>query len=296
MKQTPNINLPILEQGDKYLKETQNEAFSVIDREIAGINSAISVLDNVEGSIIDTKNDVETLKNETNTLKASLNDMESNVIPNIQTSLDNVETEIEENKTLTDSEISKLKEIANTWETFKASGGEISGNLLAIQLATKSTSNNYRWAEETHDTGYKIISSNTNPSTGDWREEFIMAYDGFAPKNDKVLGTSENPWNDIYLKGVSKSQTGYTKLPNGMLLQWGMIEVKNQYEDMNIWYPVSFPEYCLGVWFESHMNVHNDKREWVKYGTWNNHNLNMFTFRMEGSTNWVYPMWFAIGY
>ncbi len=91
MKQTPNINLPILEQGDKYLKETQNEAFSVIDREIAGLNSAISVLDNVEGSIVDTKNDVETLKNETNTLKASLNDMASNVIPNIQTSLDNIE-------------------------------------------------------------------------------------------------------------------------------------------------------------------------------------------------------------
>lgn len=90
MKQTPNINLPILEQGDKYLKETQNEAFSVIDREIAGLNSAISSLDNAEGSIIDTKNDVETLKNETNMLKASLNDMASNVIPNIQTSLEHM--------------------------------------------------------------------------------------------------------------------------------------------------------------------------------------------------------------
>ena len=90
MKQTPNINLPILEQGDKYLKETQNEAFSVIDREIAGLNSAISVLDNVEGSIINTKSDVETLKNETNALKSSLNDMASNVIPNIQTSLENI--------------------------------------------------------------------------------------------------------------------------------------------------------------------------------------------------------------
>lgn len=81
MKQTPNINLPILEQGDKYLKETQNEAFSVIDREIAGLNSAISVLDNVEGSIIDTKSDVETLKNETNTLKASLETMTYYVTP-----------------------------------------------------------------------------------------------------------------------------------------------------------------------------------------------------------------------
>ena len=104
MKQTPNINLPILEQGDKYLKETQNEAFSVIDREIAGLNSAISVLDNVEGSIVDTKSDVETLKNETNTLKASLNDMASNVIPNIQTSLDN------NTKKINEIDLIKLKE------------------------------------------------------------------------------------------------------------------------------------------------------------------------------------------
>lgn len=75
MKQTPNINLPILEQGDKYLKETQNEAFRVIDSEIAGLNRKIEKLDNVESSIIDTKSDVKTLKNETNTLKASLNEI-----------------------------------------------------------------------------------------------------------------------------------------------------------------------------------------------------------------------------
>ena len=75
MKQTPNINLPILEQGDKYLKETQNEAFNIIDSEIAGLNRKIEKLDNVEGSIIDTKSDVKTLKNETNTLKASLNEI-----------------------------------------------------------------------------------------------------------------------------------------------------------------------------------------------------------------------------
>lgn len=119
----------------------------------------------------------------------------------------------------------KLFAVIQAWEKFKASGGEISGNLSAIQLATKSPSNNYRWTEETHNTGYKIISSNTNPSTGDWREEFIMAHDGFAPKNDKVLGTSENPWNDIFIKGVSKNTNGYTKLPNGFIMQWGQIDI-----------------------------------------------------------------------
>lgn len=150
-------------------------------------------------------------------------------------------SEIEENKTLTDSEISRLKEIANTWETFKASGGEISGNLLAIQLATKSPSNNYRWAEETHDTGYKIISSNTNPSTGDWREEFIMAYDGFAPKNNKVLGTSENPWNDIFINGVSKSHNGYTKLPNGLILQWGKTTISELFHKSSSYLVANLP-------------------------------------------------------
>ena len=127
-----------------------------------------------------------------------------------------------------------------SWVDYKNNGGEINGNLSAIQLATKSPSNNYRWAEETHGTGYKIISSNTNPSTGDWREEFIMAYDGFAPKNDKVLGTSENPWNDVFIKGVSKSLNGYTKLPNGLMLQWGYISV-SEGVDGGRWVTVILP-------------------------------------------------------
>ena len=135
---------------------------------------------------------------------------------------------------------------ASDWDTFKANGGTINGNLTAVQLATKSPSNNYRWAEETHNTGYKIISSNTNPSTGDWREEFIMAYDGFAPKNDKVLGTLENPWNDIFIKGVSKNNNGYTKLPNGMILQWGEYYEGNL-NHSTFFFPISFPNKCISV-------------------------------------------------
>ena len=33
-------------------------------------------------------------------------------------------SEIEENKTLTNSEIARLKEIANTWEAFKSNGAQ----------------------------------------------------------------------------------------------------------------------------------------------------------------------------
>ena len=38
-------------------------------------------------------------------------------------------SEIEENKTLTDSEISRLKEIANTWESFRDNGGVINSEV-----------------------------------------------------------------------------------------------------------------------------------------------------------------------
>lgn len=59
MLQTPNINLPILQSGDKYLKETQNEAFRTIDTEIRGLSEAVRSLDNVDGSIIETREQLE---------------------------------------------------------------------------------------------------------------------------------------------------------------------------------------------------------------------------------------------
>lgn len=118
-----------------------------------------------------------------------------------------------------------LQNQIDTWNEFKKNGGYISGNIVGVQLATKSLIDNKSWAEETHKDGYKIISSNTNPTTGDWRDEFIMSHDGFAGKYGKSLGTTDNQWQDIFLQGASKNTTGYTKLPNGMFMAWGSINV-----------------------------------------------------------------------
>ena len=315
MKQTPNINLPILEQGDKYLKETQNEAFSVIDREIAGLNRKIETLDNAEGSIIDTKNDVETLKNETNTLKASLNDMESNVIPNIQTSLDNVETEIEENKTLTDSEISKLKEIVNTWETFKNTGGDIGGAInfpfgATIDNITKpiTISGNTMYYREnvTNNSGFSHLSRFEDDSLGgkvnqngiEFRKNYGETSGAFRPMVDNALdlGSSNYKWKDIYLNGINKNTNGYTKLPNGVILQWGSVEARSPGVDYRVNYPIRFPNKCIAVSIENIMNVNSDKREFSRFCTWNTSMADHFAFRGEGFTNWVYPSWIAIGY
>ena len=47
----------------------------------------------------------------------------------VDNNINELDVKIAENKSLTDSEISKLKEIANTWETFKNTGGEIGGDI-----------------------------------------------------------------------------------------------------------------------------------------------------------------------
>ena len=42
MKQTENLQLPILQSGDKYTKETQNEAFKKIDLHLGGLAKRVN--------------------------------------------------------------------------------------------------------------------------------------------------------------------------------------------------------------------------------------------------------------
>ena len=59
------------------------------------------------------------------------------------------------------------------------------------------------------------------------------------------LGGADYSWKDLWLSGFQLDGNGYTKLPNGLLLQWGFVEIKNQNEDMNVTYPIQFPNRCL---------------------------------------------------
>ena len=42
MKQTENLQLPILQSGDKYTKETQNEAFEKVDLHLGGLAKRVN--------------------------------------------------------------------------------------------------------------------------------------------------------------------------------------------------------------------------------------------------------------
>ena len=145
-------------------------------------------------------------------------------------------SEIEENKTLTDSEISKLKEIANTWETFKNTGGTIGGN-IAVNGYVKSKENFY--STGTNDVGLMSDTSGVKYSS--------VSKILYPTLTDEItLGNSSLRWKDIYLNGINKNANGYTKLPNGLIMQWGKFTINlsgggdNSSKITNCTFPIRF--------------------------------------------------------
>ena len=115
--------------------------------------------------------------------------------------------------------------------------------------------------------------------------------------NDKVKPTIDEL--ESFEKGFENklsADDGYIKLNNGLIIQWGIVEVQKTNYDMNVEYPTKFPNVCLGVWFCDTMNVVDDKRERCDFKTWNTSKLDSFAFNGTGFSNWVYPRWVAIGY
>lgn len=136
--------------------------------------------------------------------------------------LDNIETEIEENKTLTDSEISKLKEIANTWETFKNTGGAIGGNVKFnnnIEITDNIIQSNLSELalNDNNNYGYAtVILKNKGQGIGEFTAREGQNID---------LGSPSVGFQNVYIQGLSKDVNGYTKLPNGLIMQWGQIDI-----------------------------------------------------------------------
>lgn len=152
-------------------------------------------------------------------------------------------SEIEENKTLTDSEISRLKEIANTWETFRDNGGEINGNInvnnanlngnlnfSGILNNTDLKTENKKIFDVKRDTGDQIYFGNTS---------LKMVLDA---KEFNVYGAF-NCHSGINIPNNSISSTGYTKLPNGIIMQWGQTTLSTSSGGgrVEVTYPISFP-------------------------------------------------------
>ena len=148
-------------------------------------------------------------------------------------------SEIEENKTLTDSEISRLKEIANTWETFKNTGGTIGGNVKFnnnnIEITNNIIQSNLSELalNDNNNYGYAtVVLKNKGQGIGEFTAREGQNID---------LGSPSVGFQDVYIQGLSKDVNGYTKLPNGMIMQWGQSGISSGQVSNTISFPIVFP-------------------------------------------------------
>lgn len=89
---------------------------------------------------------------------------------------------------------------------------------------------------------------------------------GYAQKNN--IGSANVPWDDIFLKGVSKSNNGYTKLPNGIILQWGILTTSFPNNNVGttstgfISFPITFPNGIFSITSSIGKNVNSNSYLW----------------------------------
>ncbi|HDJ7907442.1 TPA: hypothetical protein PRO23_003471 [Escherichia coli] len=74
---------------------------------------------------------------------------------------------------------------------------------------------------------------------------FINVGLGEAAKRN--VGTGANQLPDMGSFMLSASVPGYQKLPSGLIIQWGPIDVPLTSQDTVTYFPIAFPNRCLRV-------------------------------------------------
>lgn len=102
------------------------------------------------------------------------------------------------------------------------------------------------------------------------------------------LGSDDYRWKDVWVGDFLKADSGYTKLPNGLILQWGKTTTVNTPATPG-WtvFPIVFPNNCFTVVCSiiDYNPVNISVRATSKLG-----------FNHVGSVNNAPILWIAIGY
>lgn len=120
----------------------------------------------------------------------------------------------------------------------------------------------------------------------------------------KILSRIIEVTGDIYNGSYSKSTNGYTKLPNGMILQWGEFSFSDMtnYNPRYVNFPIKFPNQCFTVVGNVSAHDGNTNPRAIPYLLWNNNQSNFFYRIMkiglpyENTLTIARCSWIAIGY
>lgn len=137
----------------------------------------------------------------------------------------------------------KLFAVIQAWEKFKASGGEIGGDIIIprgkqIKSEANGIVNALIWqGTEGVDSGAVMVGSTLQRTEIVSEVKPTTWYNG-TRKN--IIDSSD------YIS--SKDANGYTKLPNGIIIQWGLIKTTLTADGQNITgtitLPIQFPNAC----------------------------------------------------
>lgn len=152
------------------------------------------------------------------------------------------ESEVRE---FTNAEIAQIREVLNTWTSFKNSGGHINGDIklprgFALCGSINGNSNALIYqSNQPSDNGRVIVGSS-------WQTTQIASE--LRPEVYWNLQTHNILLDTDFVS--NKNDTGYTKLPNGLIMQWGKVLLSGG-SDGGKWqyvgYPISFPTSTLNV-------------------------------------------------
>jgi len=105
---------------------------------------------------------------------------------------------------------------------------------------------------------------------------------------------------------ANKSTNGYQKLPSGLIIQWGKVQIKNSSSDAdstvsaNVTFPISFPNTLLNVFVSSQENGHMEASEHVlTVVSASSSAAKLLAERLTGTNDDnenFYLNWLAIGY
>ena len=230
-------------------------------------------------------------KDDFNALNEEIAENRSELNSEITNNVNELNSKIDTNKSLTDSEISRLKEIANTWEAFKNNGGEINGDIkLPRGFALCGTINGNRNAliyqsNQPSDNGRVIVGSSGQTT---------QIASELKPEVYWNLQTHHIILDSDYVS--NKSINGYTKLPNGLIMQWGTIWTGTETGKKNykVTYPIYYPNMILYFNAQTQGATYDYSRIKCVYGENSGSEMNIVEEKEAPYGTTIH--WFAIGY
>lgn len=140
-----------------------------------------------------------------------------------------------------DTNLKEALDKGRKWDTFSKNGGTIGGPI------TSPSGKHMIYASSTG-----IIGFRPNGPSSDVGAVNLLAIGAdkmLAPiiNGDITLGGPSNNWKDIFLSGIMKGKNGYTKLPNGFILQWGEANFTANSGGSTVTFPIEFPTICYNI-------------------------------------------------